>query len=337
MPVTSAGSNLDVSLIDWPALHRMREGFLSGTSGGEPYWKSESDLSSYEATFAQRIGWKWDHVLGELNGLGWTPPSGPVLDWGTGTGIAHRRFFAHFGVGGVSTLVLVDRSPMAVRFAARLTSQEHPDLAIGGDAHRPSLLLVSHVISELDDRELADLVDLAASATAVIWVEPGEARISRALIGIRERLRGDKRLVAPCTHQETCGLLSPGAERHWCHHFATTPPGVFTDRGWARFAGITGIDLRSVPLSYLVLDKRDCIAADSSAKRLIGRPRVNKPEALAFCCDSSGVSDVRITRRRLPEVYRSARKNRLPSLVYCRVENGEAVEWGGDGGSQPLG
>lgn len=328
MTITPAGSSLDASQIDWQALHRMREGFLGGNAGGGSYWKSESDLSSYEATFAQRIGWKWDHVLGELASLGWTAPSGSVLDWGTGTGIAHRRFFAHFGVERVSTLVLVDEAPMAVGFAARLVSQEYPDLAIGNRADHPGLLLVSHVISELNDRELADLVTLAASATAVIWVEPGEARTSRALIGIRERLRNDKRLVAPCTHQETCGLLAPGNERHWCHHFATTPRGVFTDRGWARFAGLTGIDMRSVPLSYLVLDNRDTAAPASSARRLIGRPRVNKPEALAFCCDSSGVSDVRITRRRLPEVYQSARKNRLPSLVHCEVENGEAMTWG---------
>ena len=49
--------------IDWHALERMRRAFLQNTASAADYWQSESDLASYDATFAQRIGWKWDYVL----------------------------------------------------------------------------------------------------------------------------------------------------------------------------------------------------------------------------------------------------------------------------------
>ena len=41
--------------------------FLAGTAGQSDYWQSESDLASYDLTFAQRIGWKWDWVLADLS------------------------------------------------------------------------------------------------------------------------------------------------------------------------------------------------------------------------------------------------------------------------------
>ncbi|MBP9903596.1 MAG: hypothetical protein KBH45_19240, partial [Verrucomicrobia bacterium] len=56
--------------IDWATLGRLRSEFLAGATSGRDYWQSESDLASYDATFAQRIGWKWDYVLAELTRRG---------------------------------------------------------------------------------------------------------------------------------------------------------------------------------------------------------------------------------------------------------------------------
>ena len=47
---------MDWLAIDWKALERLRAAFLAGTAGANDYWHSESDLASYDATFAQRIG-----------------------------------------------------------------------------------------------------------------------------------------------------------------------------------------------------------------------------------------------------------------------------------------
>src|SRR5687767_12126966 len=78
------------TLPELAALRRIRERFLHGTAGDADYWRVPADVALYDSTFAERIGWKWDAVLGELRLRGWRPRSRRVLDWGCGSGIAHR-------------------------------------------------------------------------------------------------------------------------------------------------------------------------------------------------------------------------------------------------------
>jgi hypothetical protein len=42
--------------LDWPALDRLRAGFISGSAAAGPYWTSLTDLASYDLTYAERIG-----------------------------------------------------------------------------------------------------------------------------------------------------------------------------------------------------------------------------------------------------------------------------------------
>lgn len=272
-----------LSAVDWPALKRLREGFLTGLR--DDYWRSERDLESYDATFGQRIRWKWDYVLRELKRRGWSAPPGNVLDWGCGSGIAGEAFGATH---------VWDRSRLAMTFAARKLNAKI------GIPDEIGTLLVSHVLTETSPP-----LELAGKATAVIWVEPGTFEASRMLIAVREELRRQFNIVAPCTHQATCGMLAAGNERHWCHFFAPSPPEIFRDGEWARFAKLAGIDLRSLPVSYLVLDKRP---VRSGGAQEIGRPRLYKAHALVLTCDESGVRDRRVTKRDEPEEYRRLRK-----------------------------
>ncbi|MCG3150475.1 MAG: hypothetical protein PCFJNLEI_03961 [Verrucomicrobiae bacterium] len=262
--------------IDWAALQRLRAGFLAGATN---YWQSESDLASYDQTFAQRIGWKWDFVLAELKRLGWQPPAGPVLDWGCGSGIAGRAFLGEFPA---TEMVVWDRSEFALNFATRRLAERFPNVSVRR-GRAGTTLLVSHVITELPD--LNEIVKLAREATAVIWVEPGTFAASRRLAEVRESVRGH--IVAPCPHRGECGLLN---SRHWCHFFAPSPPAIYRDGDWARFAKMAGVDLRSLPVSYLVLDQRP--TPPVPATRVIGRPRVYKAHSLELTCSAAGVADV---------------------------------------------
>ncbi|HTS18173.1 MAG TPA: small ribosomal subunit Rsm22 family protein [Verrucomicrobiae bacterium] len=295
--------------IDWKALQRLRAAFLDGTAGAGDYWRNERDLESYDQTFGQRISWKWDYVLTELKARGWKPSQGVTVDWGCGSGIAAHAFLTHFGTETVSKSVLWDRSPLAMKFAARKIREAFPDMDIWldqpptGEFHT---LLISHTLSELSDRAVDELLALATNATSVIWVEPGTHDASRRLIAIRERLRSAFQVVSPCTHQSTCGMLVPRNGRHWCHHFASSPPHVFTDGHWARFAKLAGVDLRSLPVSFLVLDKRP--QPTSPDLRVIGSPRVYKAHASVLGCDSSGIREVRLTKRDQPEEFRRLKK-----------------------------
>ncbi len=292
-------------LIDWRALHRLRATFLDGTAGQRDYWQRESDLASYDQTFAQRIGWKWDYVLNELKRRGWSPPPGEVLDFGCGTGIASRKFLQHFGTTGVTRLSLCDRSPLAMQFAARRVREEFPDLDLWLEPamHGPvATLLISHVLTESGPPNL--------NAACVLWVEPGTYEASRQLIAVRENVRSEFNVVAPCPHQTGCGMLTTGNERHWCHQFAASPAAAFTDGDWAQFAKLAGIDLRSLPVSYLVLDKRPPPVLPAGATRAIGRPRVYKAHALVLRCGPDGVRDCRLTKREAPEEFRRLKKRK---------------------------
>jgi ribosomal protein RSM22 (predicted rRNA methylase) len=324
------------STIDWRALERLRTAFLAGTAGTSDYWQSESDLASYDATFAQRIGWKWDYVLAELQRRGWSPAPGTLLDWGCGSGIADRAFLDAFGTSAVSELRLLDRSTLAMRFAEQRAAKKYAGLKVASGIGAPisdpagseanTTLLISHVLTELPPPQLDTLVDLAASATSVLWVEPGTYETSRALIAVRERLRTKLNLIAPCMHSTGCGLLAPTNGRHWCHHFASPPPGVFTDGDWARFANFTGVDLRDLPLSFLVLDRRPAPALPPGATRVIGHPRLYKPHALLLGCDATGVAEKRLTKRAHPQTWSALKKGDYDPLQVWRTDEDEIVE-----------
>jgi hypothetical protein len=345
--------------LDWSALERMRDTFLAGKSTGAGYWTSHNDLANYDFTFAQRIGWKWDAVLRELRSRGWTPPQGPMIDWGCGSGIAGRRVAGFFGENIFGRLRVFDRSSLATAFAVDAARAEFPSLRVEPCAHpMPSdgrapggevptreftatthesehlipvrrgatrsstheaaesqfgalpvgTLVISHVVNELDEtggRALRQLID---RAEAVLWVEPGTYSDSHSLIAIRESLRETFKVIAPCTHQTGCGLRTQENERHWCHHFAAPPAGIMADSNWVRFAQRIGIDLRSLPYSFLVMERkgpRDPIPGllPDGWSRIIGEPRFYKGYAKIFSCQTDGVRDVMLQKRDAREFF----------------------------------
>ena len=144
------------SELDCSALDRLREKFLTGGAAAGPYWETPADLASYDFTYAERIGWKWDHVLRELRLRNWRPRSRTVFDWGCGSGIAARRVISFFGATHFDSLIVWDHSPLAADFAADAAQRTFPSLKV--DQVTPSffnstepigLLLLSHVITEI--------------------------------------------------------------------------------------------------------------------------------------------------------------------------------------------
>ncbi len=326
--------------IDWTALERLRGLFLSGPAGRGPYWRSADELAYYDFTYAERIGWKWDAVLRELDHRGWRPSgAGPaVLDWGCGSGVAGRRVVAWLGRDRVPVLRLWDHSALAAGFATQAARRAFPGLAVehltpgflaGGEP--VGVLVISHVLNELSAAELLALRGLASRAAAILWVEPGTREVSRALIEVREQLRDRFRLVAPCTHQSPCGLQAPENARHWCHHFASPPAGLFTDPNWVRFGQRAGIDLRSLPYSFLALERGRPAPADglgAGFSRIIGEPRFYKGFARVLSCEAGGVAERRLQKRDAPELFRQLRRPEGALIFRWTTSGGEIV--GGD-------
>jgi hypothetical protein len=329
-------SRLTWDTLDWPALDRLRDQFLSGTPPQRSYWTSRSDLANYDFTFAQRIGWKWDAVLAELRIRRWSPPSGPVLDWGCGSGLAGRRVVEAFGGAHCSSLRVFDLSDLAMDFAVDAAREAFPQLEVqradvGWLASKEPLgvLVVSHVINELTEPERASLRQLMERAAAILWVEPGTYADSRALIAMREAVRENFLLVAPCTHQCACGVLTPENKRHWCHHFARPPAGIMGDSNWVRFAKRAGIDLRTLPYSFLVLERKGLRDLGPGLLRdgwshLVGEPRVYKGFARVLSCQADGVRELELQKRDAPGVFK-AMKSGEPELIYAWTVAGDRI------------
>ncbi len=319
--------------LDWTSLNRHREQFLGGAACDGPYWASETDLASYDLTFGERIGWKWDAVLDELRIRGWTPSGGSVLDWGCGSGIAGRRVIGRFGERQFESLSVWDHSPIAVAFARDRAAAEFPGLSIAaatvgyvrGD-EPIGLLLISHVLNELKPAALEEIRSLVARSRAVIWTEPGSRDTSRTLGSLRDEFAGQFHVVAPCTHAGPCPILGPGNERHWCHHFASPPSGIFADSNWVKFGHRAGIDLRSLPYSFMVLD-RDWRGDQGGLSRVIGRPEHFKPYVRLLNCDGDGLAELMVMKRDNRGLCRELEKSKLP-LVYKWEREGQRIKAG---------
>ncbi len=305
---------MDWTQLDWQALDRLRDTFINrAAAGAAPYWRAPADLANYDFTYAERIGWKWDAVLSELRRRGWAPHARALLDWGCGSGVASRRVLRAFGPAHFDTLLLWDHSPLARDYAAQTARRDFPAInarpldSLAQIPGVPFTLILSHVINELPSAVLAELLALARNAGAIIWVEPGTHADSRALVAVREQLRGTHDVIAPCTHAAACGLLAPGSERHWCHNFAEPPRNIYADSNWVKFGQRAGIDLRSLPYSFLVLQKHATspVASRCAAARIIGRPRIHKAHAAICACDAGGVDDLTLYKRDDPALFKA--------------------------------
>jgi hypothetical protein len=308
------------SEIDWNLLGRHRERFLGGEPNPGPYWSSAADLASYDHTFGERIGWKWDAVLDELELRGWRPPGGTVLDWGCGSGVAGRRVIGKFGPQSFGALKVWDHSEAARDFSRQRAEKEFPGLPIGDGegllkgSEPIGLLVISHVLNELQPSAIGEIGGLVARASAVIWTEPGSRETSRALGGLRNQWSSDLRIVAPCTHANTCPILEEGNERHWCHFFAPPPSLIFADSNWVKFGQRAGIDLRSLPYSFIALD-RAWRGPPEGMSRVIGRPESFKPYVRLLNCDASGLAELSVMRRDCRALCKELEKDKRP-LVY---------------------
>jgi ribosomal protein RSM22 (predicted rRNA methylase) len=317
--------------LDWEVLDRLRETFLTDKKSAGPYWHTMTDLECYNLTYGERIGWKWDAVLAELKQRGWTPPAdAPVLDWGCGSGVAGRRVVDCFGPGNFQRLLVHDHSELAMDFATHHGRKFFPKLTV--DRANPAflqgsapigVLVVSHVLNELDAEARDALARLCARAETVLWVEPGTHEVSRALGGWREKLRGNGfAAVAPCPHTVACGVLAPGNERHWCHFFASPPANLYADSDWVKFGQRAGIDLRSLPYCFIALDRRPVLRAPGFS-RILGEPRLYKGYAKIFNCDASGVTELMLQKRDEPELFkRLHREGAGPDLHHWTHRNG---------------
>ncbi len=297
-------------IADLERVQRLRELFLAGRRGPRAipdYWRDTADLEAYDAVLGARIGWKWDAALAECAARGWRPSGDDVvLDFGCGAGAAARRYVARFGAREV---LCYDRSPRASAFAAQRLREEHTALPVrtltSAREAQVDVVLISHVLSELDARGVQQVEELLSRAGRAVLVESGNRPVARQLAALRDRVCGPFTAVAPCPHQGPCPALLDDDD--WCHFFASPPPDVFTDGDWVKAARSLGIDLRSLPYSFVALDRAPQ-APVARARRFLGRASVHPVAATARACTASGLAVVEVSKRSDSSLWRALKK-----------------------------
>jgi len=312
----------------WDKLKELRAIFLEG-SPEEVYWESEEDVLLYDEFFAQRIGWKCDYVFNQLAQLGWKPPTTELLDWGCGSGIATRAYIEAFGDSTIEALTIWDHSPHAIQVAEKLIQPKLSSQKVfkkNTFHEKEGVLLISHVLTELDEREISSMIEKCKKAEVLIWIEPGTYDASHKLIDIRKSLLEDFSVIGPCTHRQACPMQEPQHETHWCHFFGTVPEEAFTSSDWAQFAKLMGIDLRALPLSYIVLDKRP-FEQSGEETRMIGRARMYKPYVELLGCNKQGLHTCQLPKRHFSDYYKKFKKGKVSSLQKWEMSGNQIVKF----------
>ncbi|MFM8315076.1 MAG: small ribosomal subunit Rsm22 family protein [Deltaproteobacteria bacterium] len=309
---------IQLTSFQWSELIRLRSRFLSeDIEGGSDYWTSFEVLEAYHHTFAQRIGWKWDAVMREISNKGAMSTLSKInlLDYGCGTGIAAEKIIGILGQDRVEKIFLWDRSTVALKYSCERLTQLYPNLKIVScsrleDATEANVVVLSHILNEIEKSELETLKHAISKSEWVVWVEPGTRETSQRLIQIRKLMLPEFQVLAPCPHQLECGMMNSENMKHWCHFFAAPPGQVFTSSFWAEFGKKMKIDLRSLPTSFLCLNKRSLDESKNrESSRVIGRPRFYKGFGKFLVCDERGVSEVKLLERTNREVFKEGKKD----------------------------
>lgn len=286
---------------DLAILKILRQVFIEDReSSTSDYWHNPAHVAIYEKFFARRIAWKWKSVLTELLRVEWRIPANisDVIDWGCGSGVASETLLESFPETKSMHFHFVDRSTTATAFCVKKISAFHPDVRTSQNqipnCLSNSLLVVSHVITELSLMQRQSLFELAMQCAAVIWVEPGSFFCAKALVEFREFALGRHKIISPCFHQNPCGLALPEREHDWCHFFAASPDYIFHDAEWRAFSRELVIDLRSLPVSWMISENKAVNAEISSPKqcffnRVLAKPRTYKGYTRMLVCEDSGV------------------------------------------------
>lgn len=287
---------------DWQRLEELRAGFLQGKS--QDYWRNERDLQLYEAVFGQRIAWKWRAVLSAWPTRDGPSPQSVIWDWGCGSGIASHLVATFFDC---RQIILTDQSPLAVRHAATRHRQAGRAI-LSHEQAKNVILAVSHVLGELSPEGVRQLLADTERARLLLWVEPGDRRHAQLLAGLRDLLLAQGwRALLPCPHQLPCPA-GPNGGADWCHFFARPPAEAFQSAFWRTVSLRLGLDLRSLPVSFLILQRGTAVNPSADC-RILGRPRRHKAYTTALLCRTDGqLHQTTIPRRTQPKLYRALDK-----------------------------
>ena len=87
-----------------------------------------------------------------------------------------------------------------------------------------------------------------------------------------------------------------------------------------------GIDLRSLPYSFLVLERpRATPPTPAGCSRVIGEPREGKGHLKVLSCHADGVGELVLQKRDAPALFRALRKAEAAAVQRWDIVDGKIV------------
>lgn len=303
-------------------IQKLRQLFIKATQGefrSGPYWKDLEELKLYDESLGKRILWKWEEVFREFPVLGLGTPQGKILDFGCGAGVVGEALSTSFPDFSPTEFFIWDHSPLALQYTEKKLQQWSPKILGKENSDSWDWVFVSHVLNELDENSRLQLLSILKKSRNVLLVEPGTLKDFQKLAWLREALRNEFTVLAPCTHSNSCPLEK--SPKDWCHHFADVPSVAFQSREWSQIQKDLKIDLSSLPYSYLLLSRDNKMSALNRKSRLLGSVQQLKASSKMLVCDSQhGVRELELFKRDNPALYKALKKGQVKGLMEPEVD-----------------
>jgi ribosomal protein RSM22 (predicted rRNA methylase) len=268
---------------------------------------SADDLAAYmtarlPATFAAN-----QRVMAELRAI--MPQFAPasVLDCGAGPGTATWAALAQWSsvadVQQLEALQAFCELAQALNAESGLVALQHAKIAQANIRTLPSvtaeLVLASYVLAELPEDEASHIARELWSRTdhTLIVIEPGTPLGFARVRKVRDALRGQGHVIAPCTQAEAC----PISGDDWCHFKVR-----LSRTREHMHAKAAQVPFEDEAFSYIVVSRHPQALTGA---RIVAPVNINKVNAELRLCDVSGLHTEMIASRDKP-AYKRAKKAR---------------------------
>lgn len=181
------------------------------------------------------------------------------------------------------------------------------------------LILASYAVNELDGsetRRFCETLGAAAGDATIVLIVPGTPEHFQQLTAIRNQfLAMGCSILAPCTFTGACPMEG---EADWCHFYERVARSSLL-----RQLKAGQLAYEDEKFSYLILRRNGARATRDHLARIIRHPRISKGYREVTLCHRRGITMVRFSKGRHPDIYRSLKRKGWGDLLEVPLQTME--------------
>jgi ribosomal protein RSM22 (predicted rRNA methylase) len=284
----------------------LSERYRDTAVGPGPRARSRADVAAYAATRLPATYAALAAALAELRAR--APAFAPASQLDLGAGLGAAAWAAAGLWPSLERARALELEPAMLEAGRRLAASgpavvagcawRQGDAAVAPAGESVDLVTIGYVLNELDATAASRAVAQAWAATAgaLVVVEPGTPDGYRRILAVRDQLLGLGGFVAaPCPHDRRCPL----AEGDWCHFAVRLPRSSGHRAAKAAQAGY-----EDEKFAYVVVTREP---VGRQPARILRHPQVRGGHVRLELCAADGLRTVVVSKRDR-ETFREARK-----------------------------